>query len=91
MPFTIELDNKAQKDLGALDPLTRSWILEKIRILEDKPFFIDGKKKKKLKGYEKLYELKIPPYRVIYLIEGQKVIIKRIIHRKELYRSIRQL
>jgi len=91
MPFTIELNDKAQKDLNDLDPPTRNWILEELRVLEEKPFFIDGRTKKKIKGYEKLYELKIPPYRVIYSIEEQRVIVKRIIHRKALYRSLRQL
>ena len=91
MPFVVELDrDKAQKDLEDTDPPIRLRIVEKLRILEENPF-PDGKTKKKLKGHEKLYELKISDWRAVYSIEGQKVIVKRIIHRRELHRSLRKL
>ncbi len=92
MSFIVELDKRAERELDNLDPPIRTKVIGKLKTLEEKPYETDGNIKEKIKGKENLYELKRPhPYRIIYSIEDQRVIVKSIIHRSELHRSLGKL
>lgn len=41
---------------------------------------------KKLKGYHNVYRIRIGTYRVGVVLENQKLILVRFLHRKEVYR-----
>jgi len=42
----------------------------------------------KLKGYERLYRIRVGDYRIVYEIIGEDVIIVAVSHRKDVYRDL---
>jgi mRNA interferase RelE/StbE len=77
----IEFKPRAVKDLNALDRLTARRILEKIRGLESD---LAGDVKR-LTNFTPEYRLRVGDYRVLFEIEGDRVIIYRIKHRSRAY------
>jgi mRNA interferase RelE/StbE len=77
----IEFKPHAVKDLDALDHQTARRILEKIRGLENK---LAGDVKR-LTNFTPEYRLRVGDYRVLFEIEGDRVIIYRIKHRSRAY------
>ena len=82
MKYTIEFKRTAIKDLDKIDLRDARRILEKIKLLENG---LTGDIKK-LTNYSPEYRLRVGIYRVLFEIEGNKVIIYRIRHRKESYK-----
>ena len=41
---------------------------------------------KKLKGYKTAYRIKMDAYRIGFVLDGNKAIMSRVMHRKEIYR-----
>jgi len=80
--YTIEFKRTAIKDLDKIDLRDARRILEKIKLLENG---LTGDIKK-LTNYSPEYRLRVGIYRVLFEIEGNKVIIYRIRHRKESYK-----
>ncbi len=42
----------------------------------------------KLKGYERLYRIRVGDYRIVYEIAGEDVTIIAVSHRKDVYRDL---
>ena len=42
----------------------------------------------KLKGYERLYRIRVGDYRIVYEIAGEDVTIVAVSHRKDVYREL---
>ena len=81
--FNIVLAPKAVKDLDGLNNKQCAKILKQVMVLEDNPF-PRGKLIKKLKGTKiNYYRLRIDKYRVFFRVKGKRVIILRIISRKD--------
>jgi len=79
--FNIVLAPKAVKDLDDLNDKQCAKILKQIRVLEENPF-PRGKLIKKLKGT-------IDRYRVFFRIEAIKIIILRILSKKDVEKIIK--
>ena len=86
MGYQVEFDKRVGKDLKKLDPQVATRIIKKCSILFQDP--TEGPNISRLKLVPNLYRLQIGDYRVVYLVEGNKVIIKYIRHRKDIYRSL---
>ena len=43
----------------------------------------------KIKGYERLYRIRVGDYRIVYEITGEDVIIVAVGHRKDIYRVLK--
>ena len=82
MLYSIEINPTAIKDLKSLDRKEALRITEKIKALEND---LSGNVKK-LTNFTPEYRLRVGDYRVLFGVEGQKVIVYRIKHRKEAYR-----
>ncbi len=66
-------------------------IVEAIKILEENPF-PRGKLIRKIKGkHSDFYRLRVNKYRVFFMIETDKVVILRIINKKDADKLIQQL
>ena len=66
-------------------------IAEAIKILEENPF-PRGKLIRKIKGkHSDFYRLRVNKYRVFFMIETDKVVILRIINKKDADKLIQQL
>ena len=82
MLYSIEIKPTAIKDLKSFDRKEALRITEKIKALENN---LTGSVKK-LANFTPEYRLRVGDYRVLFGVEGQKVIVYRIKHRKEAYR-----
>ena len=89
--FRIELSPAASRDLDDLEMGVVTKVLSDLRILEENPF-PRGKLIKKIKGKRtSFYRLRIDKYRVFYEIKHLKIVIFRIISKKEADRYIKKL
>jgi mRNA interferase RelE/StbE len=89
--FRIELSSAASRDLDDLEMGVVTKILSDLRILEENPF-PRGKLIKKIKGKRtSFYRLRIDKYRAFYEIQYLKIVVLRIISKKEADRYIKKL
>ena len=79
--FNILWDEKAEKDLGKLEPLISKRIIKKVRELSEDPF---SKDIKRLKGQEE-FRLRVGNYRIIFEISKDTILILKIGHRRNIY------
>ena len=82
MRYCVELKPKALKDLEPISKEDVIRIYERLRMLEDD---LHGDVKK-LTDFTPEYRMRAGNYRALFEVEGDRVIIYRIIHRKESYR-----
>ena len=88
--FTIEIAPAAIKDLNRLESEAAEEILQKISILEQVPF-PKGKLIKKIKGKKSVfYRLRVDKMRVFYEIMPGRVVIMRILSKKETDKYIKR-
>jgi len=89
--FKIELSPAASRDLDGLELETVTKVLSDLKVLEENPF-PRGKLIKKIKGKRtSFYRLRIDKYRIFYEIQHLKIVILRIISKKEADRYIKKL
>jgi mRNA-degrading endonuclease RelE of RelBE toxin-antitoxin system len=89
--FRIELAPAASKDLDTLEIATTEKVLSDLRVLEDNPF-PRGNLIKKIKGKKSaFYRLRTDKFRVFDEIQQMKVVIMRVLSKKEADRFIKKL
>lgn len=81
MDYRIELKPRAEKDLAALDRTIGRRITEKLRLLQHDL----GGDVKRLKDFDPKYRLRVGDYRVLFNVEGDRIIVYRFVHRSEAY------
>jgi len=81
MEYAVEFKPRAIKDLKSIHPDTSDRIIAKIERLQEN---LSGDVKK-LTNFTPEYRLRVGNYRVLFEIEGDRVIIYRIKHRREAY------
>ncbi len=82
--YSLAYDRRIERDLRRMPAQQRRLILRRIEQLAADP---RGRQVEKLSGMEG-YRLRIGDYRVLFTIDvrGKRVIIYRIVHRREVYR-----
>jgi mRNA interferase RelE/StbE len=89
--FKIDLSPAASRDLDDLEIEVVTKVLSNFKILEENPF-PRGKLIKKIKGKKtSFYRLRIDKFRVFYEVQHMKIVILRIIGKKEAHRYIKKL
>jgi mRNA interferase RelE/StbE len=89
--FKLILSPKAVKDLDTFSNNICIKITNAIKVLEENPF-PRGKLIRKMKGTKSdFYRLRADKYRVFYVIDGYKVIILRVLSKKEAKRFVQSL
>ncbi len=82
MTYEIEFKPRALKDLQALPKPTQRRIVGKIAALaEDLAGDV-----KRLTNHTPEYSLRVGDYRVLFEIEADKLVMYRVLHRKDAYR-----
>jgi mRNA interferase RelE/StbE len=81
MVYQIEFKPRAIRDLKALDKARSGRIMEKIRLMQDD---LAGDVKH-LTNTTPEFRLRVGDYRILFELEGGKVIIYRVLHRKDAY------
>lgn len=89
MAYSVFLAPAAERQLKALAPLIQRRLVKRLKSLRDNPRPQDVKK---LAGEEDLYRIREGDYRIIYAIRDKEliVLVVKIGHRKEIYRSSRK-
>jgi len=88
--FKIDLSPAASRDLDDLEIEVVTKVLLNFKILEENPF-PRGKLIKKIKGKKtSYYRLRIDKFRVFYEVQRMKIVILRIISKKEADRYIKK-
>ena len=82
MDYSIELKPKAEKDLKALPTTDRERVVERLRWLQDN---LRGDVKR-LTNYSPEYRMRSGDYRVLFEVDGSRVIVYRILRRGNAYR-----
>jgi len=89
--FYSVLSPHAVKDLDGFSDTVCTKIAGAIKVLEENPF-PRGKLIKKIKGKRSdYYRLRVDKYRVFYMIEGSKVVVLKILSKKDADRFISNL
>ncbi|TGC09537.1 type II toxin-antitoxin system RelE family toxin [Methanolobus halotolerans] len=86
MKYRVSIHPHVRKSLNALDPQTKTRLVEGLRKLENNPFDNDFKKLKGTKSRQDLYRLSIGDYRAIFAIEEDIVYILEVIDRDQSYK-----
>ena len=86
--YKIEISSTAERQLKKINREDQIRILRSISLLAQNPR-PDGCRK--FKGYKDVYRIRIGNYRVIYEIDGTKIVVTiiKIGHRRDIYHSLR--
>ena len=89
--FSLILTPKAVKDLDTLSERTCMKIADAMKLLKENPF-PRGKLIRKIKGTSStFYRLRIDKYRIFFMVEAEKVVILRVLSKKDAKKFIRSL
>ena len=88
--FEVLLSETARKQLKDLPEAVQQRIMQALAELKEDPFRPRPKADiKRLKGPDRdYYRQRIGDFRVIYVVEGQRVLVAKILHRSKAYRWI---
>ncbi len=83
--YKVEISSTAEKQLRKLTSPDRERIVRALVGLGDDPHPVGSRK---LSGYPDVFRIRVGMYRVLYSVEGRRliVIILKIGHRKDVYR-----
>ena len=82
MKYNVELKPKAIKDLKGIPKQDGKRIVEKLKVLEDN---LQGDVKR-LTNHTPEYRMRVGDWRILFEIEDKKIIVYRILHRREAYK-----
>ena len=82
MKYNVEFKPKAIKDLRGIPKQDGKRIVEKLKVLEDN---LQGDVKR-LTNHTPEYRMRVGDWRILFEIEDKKIIVYRILHRREAYK-----
>lgn len=82
MRYLIELKPRAEKDLKSLSASDLARVVERLRWLEDD---LRGDVKR-LSNHFPEYRMRAGDYRALFEVDGDQIVVYRILHRRESYR-----
>ncbi|GBE36303.1 plasmid stabilization system protein [bacterium BMS3Bbin07] len=89
--FEIILSLRAVKDLDGFSDRICTKITTGMNVLKENPF-PKGKLIRKIKGTNAdFYRLRIDKYRVFYMIEGNEIVVLRVLSKKDVAKFIKKL
>jgi len=83
MLYDLEIRPPALRDLRKLSKEVARRVLAKIESLRDD---LRGDVKR-LKGADPGYRLRVGDYRVLFDLQGRKIVLRRVRHRREAYKQ----
>lgn len=83
----IIISPRAEKQLKKITKVNQVFIAQKIRSLGKQV----TSKEEKLKGYKKIYRIRMGDYRIVYKKGLKQLYIILIAHRKDVYKIIKRL
>jgi mRNA interferase RelE/StbE len=84
----IVAERAAEKNLAKLPQATALRIIERLRAIAADPDGLAARRHANVKSFGgNLYRLRVGQWRAVFYIEGDKLIVARIGHRREVYRD----
>ena len=80
--YQVELKPKAFKDLKSLPKADQAKVASRLQAMENN---LEGDVKR-LTNHTPEFRMRSGNYRALFEIEGNKIVVYRILHRKEVYR-----
>jgi mRNA interferase RelE/StbE len=80
--YRVELKPRAEKDLRGLQRREQQRIVKKLRVASDD---LHGDIKR-LTQFQPSHRLRVGDFRVLFDIQSDKIVVYRILHRREAYR-----
>jgi mRNA interferase RelE/StbE len=80
--YSVELKPRAEKDLRGLQRREQQRIVMKLRVASDD---LRGDIKR-LTQFQPSHRLRVGDFRVLFDIQSDKIVVYRILHRREAYR-----
>ena len=86
--YRIEVSATAEKQLRKLRREDQVRVLRAIQPLATEP---TPPGSRKVRGYDDVFRIRVGTYRILYRVEGRRllIIILKLGHRREIYRSLR--
>ena len=86
--YRIEVSATAEKQIRKLRREDQVRVLRAIQLLATDPAPPGSRK---VRGYESVFRIRVGTYRILYRVEGRRllIIILKIGHRRDVYRSLR--
>lgn len=83
--YSVELTRTAERQLRRVASRDRGRIVEAVESLSETP---RPRHARKLRGYDEVYRIRVGPYRVVYEVYDERVvvIVLKVGHRKDIYR-----
>jgi mRNA interferase RelE/StbE len=87
MPYTVEIDTKAAREIRALPRQDQRRIIARAEALADNP---RPPGCVKLSGPSNLWRIRVGVYRIIYQIQDDRLLVTvvRVGHRRDVYRDV---
>jgi len=82
MEYEVEFKPKAMKDLDSMQEDSARRVCERIERLGHN---LEGDVKR-LTNFTPEYRLRVGDYRVLFEVEGNRIVVYRVRHRREVYR-----
>jgi mRNA interferase RelE/StbE len=83
MVFQVVLTRKAREDLEKLDRLVQKRVVAKLQFFAQNPLHHAEKLSDSSIGN---FRFRVGSYRIIFDLDGNRIVVYRIGHRKEIYR-----
>ena len=88
MSYTVRTAKKAEKQIRALPRSVKKKIGEIVDVLKNEPIPARTYDVKKIKGRENIYRIRVGSYRMLYLLEEDRITILLVLHRSNAYDKI---
>jgi mRNA interferase RelE/StbE len=82
----IVADKSFEKDLLKLEKKQKQEVANLIQILKQIETLSEITSIKKLSGFKNLYRIRLGSFRIGFRLDGEKIILIRILHRKDIYK-----
>ena len=82
----IIADKSFEKDLLRLEKKQKQEVANLIQILKQFESLSEITSIKKLSGFKNLYRIRLGSFRIGFRLDGEKIILIRILHRKDIYK-----
>lgn len=82
----IVADKSFEKDLLKLGKKQKQEVANLIQILKQIETLSEITSIKKLSGFKNLYRIRLGSFRIGFRLDGEKIILIRILHRKDIYK-----
>lgn len=84
--MNVEINNSFIRDAKKAPKQIQQALPEIIQTLRESKTLIEIKKLKKMVGYANAYRIRIGDYRLGGYLEGETIVLSRLLSRKEIYR-----